>query len=44
MKYLGMDKKEFLRYAKKMILLFIKSQEEQKQILKQIGLGEYYDQ
>jgi len=44
MRYLGMNKKEFLKYTKEMILLLLKSQEEQKKILRRLGLGEHYDQ
>jgi len=44
MKYLGMNKKEFLEYTKEMIRLLIKSQKEQKKILRRLGLGEHYDQ
>ena len=44
MKYMGMNKKEFIEYAIKMTLLFLESQQEQKNILKELGLGEHYDQ
>lgn len=44
MKYLGMDKKEFLIYVKQQLKKYTKSIEAQKKRLKELGLGDMYDQ